>query len=81
MSDKAGDTTPLSPSAPASPLKRRGLLVGAGTAGAALIAAKVMPGAAPVVTTAAVTAAKVVDTGGGYQVTAHVLRYYETTRA
>ena len=81
MSDKDGDTHPITPIAPANPLKRRGLLIGAGAAGAAVVAAKVMPGAVPVVATAAVTAAKVADTSGGYQVTAHVLRYYETTRA
>ena len=75
MRDKADDTNPT---APVSPLKRRGLLIGAGAAGAAVLAAKKLSGAAPAVTTAA--AAKIVDTSGGYQVNQHVLRYYETTR-
>ena len=76
MSDSTADRY-----TPATPLKRRGLLIGAGTAAAAVLAAKVLPGAAPPVTTAAVTARKLVDTSGGYQVTDHVLRYYATARA
>ena len=64
----------------AQPLKRRGLLIGAGAAGAAVVAAKVLPGAAPVAPVAAV-ATKAIDKAGGYQVTDHVLRYYATTRA
>lgn len=78
MSDKAADR---SSTAAANPLKRRGLLIGAGAAGAAVLAAKALPGVAPVATTAAVAAKKVIDTSGGYQVTDHVLRYYATTRA
>ena len=71
------DTTP--PSTP--PTTRRGLVIGAGVAGAAALAVKVVPGQA-VATTAVATAAKpAVDTTGGYQLTQHVLRYYETTRA
>ena len=62
---------------------RRSLLVGAGVAGVAAIAVKALPGAAPeALATAAASAAKVApDTGGGYQLTAHVRRYYETTQA
>ena len=63
-----------------NPLKRRGLLLGAGAAGAAALAVKLMHGAAPV-PTAAVAVKKVIDPAGGYQVTPHVLRYYETTRS
>ena len=77
MSIKANDQTPRDS---ASPLKRRGLLLGVGAAGAAALAVKVMPGAAPVATVA-VAAKKVIDPAGGYQVTPHVLRYYETTRS
>jgi hypothetical protein len=77
MSIKASDHQPAD--AP-NPLKRRGLLLGVGAAGAAAIAVKVMPGAAPVATVA-VAAKKVIDPAGGYQVTPHVLRYYETTRS
>jgi hypothetical protein len=68
------------PSTPTPPLKRRGLLVGAGIAGAAALVAKALPGAAPVAPAVAI-APKVIDTSGGYRESAHVLRYYETTRA
>ena len=77
MSIKASDPTPRNT---ANPLKRRGLLLGVGAAGAAALAVKVMPGATPVATVA-VAAKKVIDPAGGYQVTPHVLRYYETTRS
>ena len=62
---------------------RRSLLVGVGVAGAAAIAVKALPGSAPeALATAAVGAAKVApDTSGGYRLTAHVRRYYETTQA
>ena len=71
------DTTPHN----TPPTTRRGLVIGAGVAGAAVLAVKVMPGQT-VATTAVATAAKAaVDTAGGYQLTQHVLRYYETTRA
>ena len=63
------------------PLKRRGLLIGAGAAGAAVLAVKALPGVAPVAAPVAVAATKVIDPAGGYQVTDHVLRYYATTRA
>ncbi len=64
-----------------TPATRRGLVIGAGVAGAAALAVKVVPGQA-VATTAVATAAKpAADSTGGYQLTQHVLRYYETTRA
>lgn len=69
-----------SPAASGHALPRRGLLIGAGAVGAAALAAKALPGAAPAAPVAAVAKAAV-DTTGGYQVSAHVLRYYETTRA
>lgn len=75
MSDHASDTPTTS-----NPLKRRGLLLGAGAAGAAVLAVKALPGAAPAAP-AAIAAKTAVDASAGYQVTAHVLRYYETTRA
>jgi hypothetical protein len=78
MSDQAADRSSI---AAANPLKRRGLLIGAGAVGATVLAAKALPGAAPVATTTALAAKKAIDTSGGYQVTDHVLRYYETTRA
>jgi hypothetical protein len=80
MNDQAEPSPPAAVAA-ATPLKRRGLLIGAGAVGAAVVAARVLPGAAPQVVAEAATAAKVIDASGGYQVTPHVLRYYETTRA
>ncbi|HKX43599.1 MAG TPA: twin-arginine translocation signal domain-containing protein [Burkholderiaceae bacterium] len=67
----------------AKPATRRGLIVGAGAAGAAAVAAKVMlPGSAPqAVATTAAAAKPAVAQAAGYQLTQHVLRYYETTRA
>ena len=62
------------------PLKRRGWLIGAGAAGAAVLAVKALPAAAPIVPVAA-AAKTVIDTNGGYQLTEHVQRYYDTTRA
>lgn len=63
-----------------SPISRRKALAGAGTAGALAAAAAVLPigprSAEPVV------AAKQPepDANGGYQLTEHVKRYYQTTR-
>lgn len=76
MGIKVGDP---GPAIPAQPLKRRGLLLGAGAAGAAVLAVKALPGAAPAAA-ATVAAKAVVDSAGGYQLTQHVLRYYETAR-
>jgi hypothetical protein len=64
----------------ATPLKRRGLLIGAGVAGSAAVVANVLPGAAvppvdPPTQLVATPAA-----GDGYQLTAHVQRYYDTAR-
>ena len=61
-----------------TPMKRRGLLIGAGAAGAAVIATQVMPGAAGPVDSAVAAAA--ITTSGGYQLTAHVQQYYDTAR-
>ena len=61
-------------------LGRRQVFAGAGAVGALAAAAAVLPGtpAAPVAQ-AAVTGAKP-DDAGGYQLTDHVKRYYQTTR-
>ena len=67
------------PTRDTSPLKRRGLLLGAGAAGAAVLAARALPGnAAP--EAVAIAAKPVVAPDAGYQLTPHVLRYYETTK-
>jgi hypothetical protein len=62
----------------AAPTRRRGLLVGAGVAGAAVIAAKALPTAPAEV--AAAPAKPAAGEKAGYQLTQHVLRYYETTK-
>ena len=63
-----------------TPLSRRRLFAGAGTAGALAAAAAVLPlqrEAAPV---AAATPKPAPEAGGGYQLTAHVQQYYQTTK-
>ncbi len=68
----------LSGSPAASPLSRRTVFAGAGTVGALAAAAALLPkAAAPVV--AALPAAPAVAEGG-YQLTEHVQRYYQTAR-
>ncbi|HEY1092766.1 MAG TPA: formate dehydrogenase [Burkholderiaceae bacterium] len=64
-----------------SPLKRRGLLLGAGAVGVGALATKALSVSVPDAAVAAVAAPKVAETAGGYQLSAHVLRYYETARA
>ena len=60
-------------------LGRRGLLLGAGVAGAAAVAAGGLHRA--VVAEAGPVTAPVATEGTGYRLTPHVLRYYETTQA
>jgi hypothetical protein len=60
------------------PLQRRGLLIGAGVAGVAAVAAKTLPVAPTAV--AAAAAQPAAAAAAGYQLTPHVLRYYETTK-
>ncbi|MEO8079640.1 MAG: formate dehydrogenase [Caldimonas sp.] len=70
------------PVASAMAIPRRGLVVGAGVAGAAAVAAvaarALATGAAQAPTVVAASAAAPDE---GYRLSAHVLRYYETTRA
>ncbi|MEO6033375.1 MAG: formate dehydrogenase [Burkholderiaceae bacterium] len=61
------------------PLKRRGLLWGAGAAGAAVVAAKVLPGAGAAAASVPMARAAT-EASAGYQLTPHVRRYYETAR-
>jgi cysteine synthase len=64
---------------PTPKLSRRTVFAGAGTAGALAAAAALLPKAAVEAPVAA--AQPEADTAkGGYQVTQHVLRYYQTTR-
>lgn len=59
-------------------LTRRRVFAGAGAAGAAAAAAALLPRAPLPAPPAAVAAAP--EAGGGYQLTAHVQRYYQTTK-
>lgn len=63
---------------PDSKLSRRTLFAGAGTVGAAVAAAKLLPGVQPVGAPPEVPSPP--QRGGGYRLTEHVRRYYETTR-
>ena len=68
------------PAANSAKVGRRGLVVGAGVAGGAALAGHALlrgAGDAPV-RPAGVAAA---GEGGGYRLTPHILRYYETTKA
>jgi hypothetical protein len=65
-------------SQPKSKLSRRTLFAGAGTAGAIAAAASLLPGA--VQENASAPQAKAPpEKGGGYQLTEHVKRYYQST--
>lgn len=62
-------------------LSRRRLFAGAGTAGALAAAAVALPALKSAPDTAVASAPKdAPEKGGGYQVTQHVLDYYQTTR-
>lgn len=69
---------PVAPEA-STPIDRRKLVLGAGVAGAAIVAAQAFRPDVTAVTPAAVATAPA-EAGGGYQVTSHVLRYYETAK-
>jgi hypothetical protein len=60
-------------------LGRRRVFAAGGTVGALAVAAAVLPLSRPAETTAS-AAKPAPDQGGGYQLTEHVLRYYQTTR-
>jgi len=62
-----------------TPIDRRKLVLGAGVAGAAVVATQAFRSEMPVV--AEVDLAKApAEAGDGYQLTQHVLRYYETAK-
>lgn len=64
---------------PSPKLSRRTVFAGAGTAGALAAAAALLP-KAPADAPPVATKPEGDDAKGGYQVTQHVLRYYQTTR-
>ncbi len=59
-------------------LNRRTVFAGAGAVGAMAAAAALLPRAQPAAVAAAPKAA--VDPEGGYQLTPHVLQYYQTAK-
>jgi cysteine synthase len=59
---------------------RRNVVAGAGTVGALAAAAAVLPGKPPEPQAVVAKAAGTPEPKEGYQLTPHVLRYYETTR-
>lgn len=63
---------------PKSKLSRRTLFAGAGTIGAVAAAATLLPGVQQDTPAPEVKAPP--ERGGGYQLSEHVKRYYETTR-
>jgi hypothetical protein len=64
---------------PRSKLSRRQVFAGAGTAGALAAVAAVLP-RQPEAPQAAAETKPAPERGGGYQVTQHVLHYYQTAR-
>jgi hypothetical protein len=72
------ETTIVRATESASPLSRRTLFAGAGTAGALAAAAALLPRTPTPL--AEVATAAIQPTGDGYQLTAHVQHYYRTAR-
>jgi hypothetical protein len=65
---------------PSPQLSRRRVFAGAGTAGALAAAAVVLPLAKPDSEHTAAETKPAPDTDGGYRLTEHVKRYYQTTK-
>ena len=63
-----------------SPVSRRRLFAGAGTAGALAAVATVLPRQPGADQAAEASAKPAPEAGGGYQLTAHVQRYYQTAK-
>ena len=71
---------PRSGDVSAAKVDRRKLVLGAGVAGAAAVAAQTLSSKIGPVIPADVVAKAPRESGDGYQVTQHVLRYYETAK-
>lgn len=65
---------------PKSKLSRRHVVAGAGTVGALAAAAVVLPGAREAEPAAAAGPRAEAGEAAGYRLTAHVQRYYQTTK-
>lgn len=66
--------------AASTPLSRRRLFAGAGTAGALAAVAAALPLVQPAAPTVAQLPKAAPEAGGGYQLSAHVQRYYQTAK-
>lgn len=64
----------------ASPVSRRRLFAGAGTAGALAAAASLLPAQPEAVAEAAAGPRAAPEKGGGYQLSDHVKQYYRTAK-
>lgn len=71
---------PKTPETTPSPVSRRRLFAGAGTAGALAAAATVLPLSRTPEPVAEAQAKPAPEAGGGYQLTAHVQHYYRTAK-
>ena len=76
MSEKPSAT--VNPDGRAAPLSRRTLFAGAGAVGAVAVAATALPLFKPAAPAAKAALPAVAE--GGYQLTEHVERYYQTAR-
>jgi hypothetical protein len=65
---------------PKQAVGRRGMLAGAGTLGALTAVAALLPKGVQPEPQASVAAAPPVDGAGGYRLTEHVKRYYQTAK-
>ena len=79
MSQKP-DPKPAQAQAATAALSRRHLFAGAGAAGALAVVAAALPDTGPAAEPAAQAKAPEPDASGGYQLTEHVKRYYQTAR-
>lgn len=70
-----------SPVDAAAAMKRRGLVLGVGGAGAAAMAVQLLPGVPAAAVVPVAGAAVPAASAGGYRLSAHVQRYYDTTRS
>ena len=77
----AKDIGQVLPEAVAPTVKRRNWVLGAGAIGAAALAVKALPAGAPLAPPAEAAPPQLPDTAGGYRLSAHVQRYYETARS
>jgi len=69
-----------SPTPERSTLTRRRVFAGVGTAGALAAVAAMLPGQTTAPTPVAALPKPAPDTDGGYQLTEHVRRYYQTAK-